>query len=69
MSVNSSRKNVTQPDDWWKAFEQAARDADMDLSSWLGEAAKAMLPPKVSKKLSERATRGRPIKEEENDAK
>lgn len=54
------RKCITQPEDWWKAFQRAAKQQGKCLSSWLGEAAKAALPEADSCKLSDRAPAHRP---------
>jgi hypothetical protein len=58
----NDRKHITQPVDWWEAFEEQAKAEGVSLSSWLGEAAKAKLPPKVAKKLTERPPANRPPK-------
>lgn len=60
--VTNERKNITQPSDWWVAFEDAAKAEGLTLAAWLGEAAKAKLPPKVAKKLTERPPANRPPK-------
>jgi hypothetical protein len=60
--MTNERKNITQPADWWVAFEEAAKAEGVSLAAWLGEAAKAKLPQKVSKKLSERPAANRPKK-------
>jgi hypothetical protein len=60
--VTNERKNITQPGDWWAAFEEAAKAEGLTLAAWLGEAAKAKLPPKVAKKLTERPPANRPPK-------
>jgi hypothetical protein len=54
------RKNITQPADWWAAFQAQSEAEGMTLAAWLGEAAKAKLPPKVAKKLTERPPAHRP---------
>lgn len=60
--MTNERKNITQPSDWWVAFEQAAKDYGLSLSAWAGEAMKAKLPPKAAKKLTERPPANRPPK-------
>lgn len=60
--VTNERKHITQPSDWWEAFEEQAKAEGMTLAAWLGEAAKAKLPPKVAKKLTERPPANRPPK-------
>lgn len=61
-AMTNERKHITQPTDWWKAFEEAAKAEGMTLAAWLGEAAKKKLPPKVAKKLTERPPANRPPK-------
>lgn len=58
--MTNDRKNITQPADWWAAFEAAAEAEGVSLAEWLGECGKANLPKEVAAKLSERGTRGRP---------
>lgn len=59
--MNASKpKLITQPTDWWAAFEKAAKDAKITLAEWLGEAGRAKLPKEVSSKLSERPGAHRP---------
>lgn len=58
----SCTKHIAQPVDWWIAFEEQARAEGISLSAWLGEAARAKLPPNVAKKLSERPPANRPPK-------
>jgi hypothetical protein len=60
--VNSERKNISQPADWWAAFEAQARQDRLTLSEWLGECAVANLPKSVRKRLSERPGAHRPRK-------
>ena len=58
--MTNERKHITQPADWWAAFEAQAQSEGMTLAAWLGEAAKAKLPAKVAKKLTERPPANRP---------
>ena len=60
--MTNERKHITQPADWWAAFRAEADNCGMTLSEWIGEAAKANLPPKVAKKLTERPPANRPKK-------
>jgi hypothetical protein len=60
--MTNERKNITQPSDWWAAFEEAAKAEGLTLAAWLGEAAKKQLPPKVAKKLTDRPPANRPPK-------
>lgn len=62
--MTNERKNITQPADWWEAFEKQAKAEGMTLAAWLGEAAKAKLPAKVAKKLTDRPPANRPKKSE-----
>jgi len=61
--MSSDRKNITQPVDWWDAFEAAAAAEGVSLAEWLGACGVANLPKDVAAKLSERGTRGRPPSE------
>ena len=62
--MTNERKHITQPSDWWEAFEAQAKAEGLTLAAWLGEAAKKQLPPKVAKKLTERPPANRPKKPE-----
>lgn len=61
----SVRKNITQPADWWRAFDDAAVAAGVSLSEWIGDAGKAKLADDVSERLSARAGAHRPKKDEQ----
>jgi hypothetical protein len=63
LDMTNARKNITQPADWWTAFEQQATAEGKTLSAWIGDAAKAKLPNKVRKELSDRPPANRPRKE------
>lgn len=65
--TNSERKCLTQPDDWWRAFEQEAQRRDMTLAGWMGKVCAAQLPKRVQAKLSERPGAHRPKKSEVSD--
>lgn len=65
--MTNTRRNITQPGDWWAAFDAAAQASGTDLSAWLGEAGRRMLSRDERKKLSERVTRGRPRVEAKSD--
>lgn len=58
----SERRNITQPSDWWAAFEEAAAAEGCSLAEWLGKAGKSRLSTRVSKKLSDRPAANRPKK-------
>ena len=60
--MTNERKHITQPSDWWVAFEAQAKAEGLTLAAWLGEAAKKQLPRKVAKKLTERQPANRPPK-------
>jgi len=60
--VSTTRKNITQPADWWAAFEQQAQKQGLSLSEWAGDCMRANLPVKVNRKLSERPAANRPKK-------
>lgn len=57
------RKNITQPPDWWAAFEREAERKGMSLSAWIGDACRAKLPNRVWTKLSVRREAHRPKKQ------
>ena len=65
--MNSQRKNLMQPADWWAAFvEQAKRDGQ-SLSEWLGDCGLENLDSDLKKGLSERNGRGRPKSNDQFD--
>lgn len=37
--MTNERKLITQPADWWAAFEAAAESEGVSLAAWLGEVA------------------------------
>jgi hypothetical protein len=47
MSKNQN-KQISQPDDWWAAFERMASLEGMTLSEWVGEACKARIQQQMS---------------------
>ncbi len=65
--TNSERKCLTQPDDWWRAFEQEAQKRGKTLAGWMGEVCAAQLPKRAQAKLSERPGAHRPKKSEVSD--
>ena len=58
--MESDRKNITQPRDWWAAFAAAARRENVSLSDWVGQCCRANLPADERRALSERAPAHRP---------
>ncbi len=60
-----TRKNITQPADWWAAWKAAADAEGKSLSEWIGLQCNAALQAKTQRKLSDRGTRGRPAKSNE----
>jgi hypothetical protein len=63
----TERRPISQPPDWWMAFEAAAEEAEMHLSTWIGEACREKLErtkgqKRAAAKLSDRKQRGRPKK-------
>lgn len=62
--MKSKRKNITQPADWWTAFEQQAHSQGQSLSEWAGDCMRANLPVKVNRTLSQRPAANRPKKVE-----
>jgi len=65
--MESERRNITQPTDWWVAWEAAATAADQDLSTWIGEQCNRSLTKKVNAALSTRGKRGRPWPKKKTD--
>lgn len=59
MSRSKHAIDITQPPEWWVAFQAAAKADGISLSEWLGKAGLASLPKKVRDSLPER-TKGRP---------
>jgi len=57
------KRNISQPESWWEAFEHQAAAEGKTLSAWLGEAGKAKLPREIAKKLTDRPPANRPRKE------
>ncbi len=56
----SERRNITQPSDWWAAFEDQAKQEGLSVAEWLGECGRANLPKKVGMELSKRPKVGAP---------
>lgn len=63
--MQSERKNITQPTDWWAAFEKEAARKKLTLSEWIGQVCRAALSNKEWVKLSERPPAHRPKKEKQ----
>lgn len=63
-SPASVRKNITQPADWYFAFEQAAKEAGLSLAEWMGECCMIRVPKQVRDTLSKRPGAHRPKREE-----
>ena len=58
--MSNQRKNITQPSDWWAAYEAQAKKEGKSLSAWIGERCNEGLPKSVRKRLSERQPAHRP---------
>ena len=58
--MTTQRKNITQPADYWLAFEAQAEKEDKTLSEWIGDKCLASLPPRVRKQLGDRPPAHRP---------
>ena len=58
----SERRNITQPADWWPAWERQAAAEGLELSAWIGRQCAKRLPKAVRESLSVRAAKGRPAK-------
>lgn len=63
----SKAKLITQPEDWWAAFEAQAELEDLSLAKWVGECCKANLPKSVAEVLSDRPTVGAPKRPKSKD--
>lgn len=59
---HTETKSLTQPADWWAAWQLAANANNQTLAAWIGEQCNKTLPKTVAKQLSERKTAGRPRK-------
>ena len=59
----SVRKNITQPADWWQAFETTAKEAGLSLSEWVGECCLIRVPKPLRDTLSKRPGAHRPKRE------
>jgi hypothetical protein len=57
----SERKNLTQPSDWWQAFEVEADKRGLSLSEFMGIAGSKMLPKEQRARLSRRIRAGRKL--------
>lgn len=57
--MTNERKNITQPADWWAAFEAEAKRRGLTLSEFIGIAASKMLPKEQRAELTNRVKPGR----------
>ena len=62
--MTDNRKNITQPADWWAAFEAKAQSEGKTLSQWIGDTCRKALG-KDGKQLSERKPANRPRKDQQ----
>jgi hypothetical protein len=58
--MSSERRNITQPADWWAAFEIQAKGEGLTLSEWMGECCRVYVEAGVNSGLSERPAANRP---------
>jgi hypothetical protein len=65
--MTSERRTMTQPADWWDAFQQQAAADGQTLSAWAGDCMRARLPASTSRELSERPPANRPKADEDGD--
>lgn len=63
--MTNERKNITQPTDWWAAFEAEAKRRGLTLSEFIGLAASKMLAKDQKSNLSERVKPGRKKNEDQ----
>lgn len=66
--MTSTRRNISQPADWWEAFRQQAEADEQSLSEWLGDCGLANLPASVQRSLSQRPPANRPKKNDHHCA-
>lgn len=57
--VRVTKKTITQPEDWWHAWEVEAFKQGKSISEWMGDCCNAALPKKSRERLSIRGSRGR----------
>lgn len=57
--ANTKRKQITQPEDWWKAIEEQAEKNNVCLSAWMGKCCLHFVDKKRRSSLSMRGPRGR----------
>lgn len=62
--MTTERRNISQPSDWWTAFERTAQQDGLTLSEWIGECCRANVPDE----LSERPPANRPKRLQENES-
>lgn len=60
--MTNERKNITQPSDWWAAFEEQAKAEGLTLAAWMGLQCSKALPKKIRNELTERPPANRPKK-------
>lgn len=58
--MKAERRNITQPGDWWDAFETQANIMEMSLSEWIGYSCFVRLPKRLCEELSARLPAHRP---------
>jgi len=62
VKLPSTKKTISQPPDWWAAFQAEADKYEMSLSAWIGMACFRQLPAAKIAKLSARPLASRPPK-------
>ena len=60
--TTTTRRQITQPADWWAAFQKQADAEGLTVSQWLGECGLANLTAAERKQLSKRPAVGAPTK-------
>jgi len=58
----SAKKTISQPPDWWAAFQAEADKCELSLSAWIGFCCRNRLPAAKIAKLSARPLASRPRK-------
>ncbi len=62
-----ARKCISQPQDWWEAFNKAAESDGKTLAGWMGEICRQQLSKRVQGSLSDRPAAHRPKKDASNE--
>lgn len=61
----TERKQITQPQQYWAAWQDAAAKAGQSLSAWIADKCNEGLSRRVARKLPARQRPGRPSKDKD----